>query len=142
MYQETIDDTDPENIRVKTRYIMTSIDAPLVALPNGDSIKPYLQIFLLPNDEFVAYYNEYLHPQGNPNSFFPNGCKKITGKWSVPERNLLLPGIGHAESATVYGTQGMKIVITQKIISQELVNYSTNGSLGFGQQTMDQIFCW
>jgi hypothetical protein len=141
LYQVHVDDTDPENPITQSRYVMAFPKTQL-PLANGDSISMRLSLFLLKDNQFVVYYNEMRHPQGNPNQFYPNGCKKISGTWSVPEQKLLLPGVGYAERTQIDAQQGMIIHLTEKLISDVTVNFEMQASYGFSNMTLEQQFCW
>lgn len=141
LYQENIDQTDPENPTIHTRYLMSAWDKK-VALPNGDALNILVNIFLLPDQSYVAFYKENLFQKNLPNQFIPKGCRKITGQWSVPNENLILPGLGFATKTLINGQQGILLTITEKIISTEAASFQTETSYGFSNSTLEQQFCW
>lgn len=141
LYQVEVDSTDPESPITSTRYVMSQWDKK-IPLESGDKLNPSFSLFLLPEDKFVVYYRENIFPKGSDTTFYPRGCKKVEGTWSVPADRLILPGVGYAEKAIVQGKNGMSLVLTEKIISQEAVGAQTNAELGFSNQTIDQQFCF
>lgn len=141
IYQENIDNTDPENPTTQTRYLMSAWDKK-INLENGDSLNVIVSLFLLSDQNYVAFYKENLFQKDAPGQFLPRGCRKITGKWNVPEDKLILPGLGFATKALINGQQGVLLKITEKIISSEAVSLETETSYGFSNMTLQQQFCW
>ncbi len=139
LYQEEVDDTDPENPIFSSRYLMSEWNK-TVPLPNGDSINPTLQLLLRDNFTFTAFYKEMLIMKNG--GMMPKGCQKITGTWSVQNGRLMIPGIGYGERATFDGRNAVKITFAEVIMSKEVQGSSSVSDYGFSNYNPEQVPCF
>lgn len=141
LYQEKVDDTDPENIKKSYRYVMTEFDKK-IPLSTGEVLNPSMSLFLLADGTYVVYYRENIFPDSTSPGFRPAGCKKITGTWTVPEDKLILSGFGFATRARHMNQIAVEITLEQQIISKEAVGMATKGTLGFSNSGINEAFCF
>jgi hypothetical protein len=141
LFQETVDNNDPENPVVSTRYLMSAYDT-TKPLPNGDGLNAYAQLLLFPDFTFKVIYQENVFLKDRPGQFVPKGCKELNGSWSVQGGKLMLPGFGQLERALDHGQNGAKWTLTTKVISDEAVGFESIMGFGFSNMTKEQIRCF
>ncbi|WP_413290019.1 hypothetical protein [Bdellovibrio sp. HCB337] len=136
IFEETIDDADPENVTTSTRYLMSEWDAK-TKLPNGDELGINASLLLYQDFTFDLVYQESLFKAGSP-GFFPGACKAIKGTWSVQGGRLVVPGFGYLERALWHGQNAASLTITDVVISDAAKDFKTTMNFGFSNMPREQ----
>lgn len=136
--KENISD-DPDFPEYQYRFLMTTWND-MVPLADGRYMNPGGSIYLYEDGTFLFTYRENYFEKPDAQQFIPGPCKKITGKWSVPDTKLVLEGVGSAERATVDGFNGIRLTYEKDLHSPGLKNHAVDASYAFSNT--DMIFCF
>lgn len=141
IHQHIIDNSDPETPFESFRTVLSQWDQK-VPRADGTKLNYTITLYLFEDGKFSAIYKENVFPAIENGSFFPNGCRRVDGVWTVPEDKLLLPGLGYATRATRDGQNALSMVLEQQLISPESVQQPTLATLGFSNFGLDKEFCF
>jgi len=142
IYEENSDSTDPENIVVSSRFLMSDYMA-TTPMPNGDNLNVHMSILLFKDFKFAVVYKENLFPKGSTGGFMPGACKIIEGTWSVQNGQAVLPGIAVLDRALWQGQAATKLTVTDVVATAEAKGFQAVASFGFSNMTKDQIlYCF
>lgn len=141
IHTHEVDETDPENPTHSYRTVQSQWDRKL-PLPNGDQLGFVINLYINADETFTAFYKELLYPAATPGQFRPQGCRRVEGKWSVPDNQLILPGLGYATRTRYLDQVAIQVHITAPLISNEVVNQTTPAVLGYSNFGIEQEFCF
>lgn len=126
---------DPDFPEYQYRYLMMKWND-MVQMPDGRYLNPSVSIRMYEDQTFLMVYKENYFQTPDSQQFMPGPCKKITGKWSVPDKQLMLEGVGYADrSQDEFGGLGIKLTYTQNLNSPGLQGHSVIGGMGYGMET-------
>lgn len=139
LYQKENTSDDPDFPEYQYRYVMTKWND-MVQMPDGRYLNPAVSLYMYADQTFLLVYKENYFQTPDSQQFMPGPCKKITGNWSVPDKQLVLEGVGHADRATSNGNHAMLITYEKDLGSPGLTGHTVNAELGYSNT--DMIFCF
>lgn len=131
LYREESVGSDPDFPEYQYRYLMSDYNAPLIPMADGRYLKARTEIQLFANGTYKALYNEYIFEKPDAMQFMPGICKVITGKWSVPDKLLVMEGLGVADRAILSGVYGVSLTYAQDYSTSGLKGHTTNFNFGY-----------
>jgi hypothetical protein len=136
--KENVSD-DPDFPSYQVRFLMSTWNDK-IPMANGKYLNAHGNLYLYENGTFVFRYSENYFDTPDANQFTPGPCKKLSGHWSVPDKNLVLDGIGYGERAMVDNFHAVRFTYTQDLHSPGLKGHSVNFAYGFSNT--EEIFCF
>jgi len=121
---------DPDFPQYQYRFIVTKWND-MVQMPDGRYLNPSVSIFLYDNGTFLMTYKENYFETPTSTQFSLGPCRKIEGKWSVPEKQLVLEGVGRADRAFVDGKNALDLIYDVNLNSQGLKDHHVESSYGY-----------
>jgi|GEM_PF-4325757 len=139
LYKKENTSSDPDFPSYQHRFLMTTWND-MIRRPDGKYLNPVSNLFMYEDGTFILIYKENYFDNPNGGSFFPGPCKKIQGRWSVPDKTLVLEGLGIGERTTIHGSQGVRLTYQRDIHSPQLKGHSVDA--GYGISNFGEAVCF
>ena len=149
-YQKETDDDGDGEVHVQWRELETSLNE--VAITPNRIVIVNASLYLLPNQQYVFFYNEMLKTRANEGApwEFPGTldgfCPVVRkGTWSSPDQNLVTESEFYGEPGTFDSRAGVKLMLTGALRTSEVKGQSFIFDYGISnvpiEQVLDNPFC-
>lgn len=128
---------DPDFPQYQYRFISPKWND-MVPMSDGRYLNPSVSIFLYENGTFMMTYKENYFETPTSTQFMPGPCRKIEGKWSVPQKQLVLEGVGRADRALVDGKNAMELIYDVNLNSAGIKDHHVEASYSYGNYGPDE----
>lgn len=141
LYEKENTSDDPDFPTYQYRFLMSQWNYKFQR-PDGKWVSPDMSLFLYADGSYLAIYKENYFNKPDDMQFTPGPCTKITGKWNVPDKMLMINDFAEGDKAFIENKNALTMTFTKNLTSEGLQGKKINFTHGYSNYGPDEAFCF